>query len=180
MSRNLLDHQPERRAMSELAHLTKQHAQQRSTQPQGSQAIRLAVVEGYIRHELNLSDSTYSQFVDIEAPDGAAILIGSLAHTNFRVVYDPNFPDDPANITAMDTDNTGWGGLMYNVWLTASIGTDDPDYTTSTTLGQLAANDVPQNRIRIGSRVRLRQGLGTTSTVEIWVIYQVRMTLGWQ
>src|SRR5665811_372870 len=112
MSRNLLDHQPERRAMNELAHLKQQHAQLKSTQPQGSQAIRLASVEGYIKHQMLLDDPDYlySEFVDIEAPEGSTILVGSLVHTNFRVVYNPNFPTFPVNIFPMDTGNTGWGG----------------------------------------------------------------------
>src|SRR5690554_2085862 len=109
MSRNLRDYHSDRRALTELKAVTRQEAQLRSTQPQGSQAIRLAVVEGYIKHTMQLSDPDYlySEFVDITAPEGATILIGSLVHTNFRVVYNPAFPATPVDISPMDTDNTG-------------------------------------------------------------------------
>lgn len=181
MSRNTIDRQLERLPITELANLHRDESRLQTTQQQGSSAVRLAVVSGYIKHTMLLDDPDYLYYdwVDIAAPDGANILVGSLSYSAFRVEYNPSFPTDPATITPMDTDNTGWGGTMYSVWLTASLGTDDDDYTAVTSLSNLTDNAMPQNRIRIGSRVYLRQGMGTTSTVEVWVLYQVRMTMGW-
>lgn len=181
MSQNMSNLQAERRVVTELGKLHRIENRLSTTQPQGSSAIRLAVMSGYIKHTMLLDDPDYLyyDYVDIAAPDGANILIGSLVSSAFQVEYNPSFPSDPADIRPMDTDNTGWGGLMYNVWLTSSIGTDDSDYTIVTSLAQLADNTMPQNRIRIASRVYLREGMGTTSTEEVWVLYQLRMTLGW-
>ena len=179
MSRNIINHHLEKKAIQDLNTLRQQSRKSHTVQLQGSEAIRLAMVSGYLRHTLDFGEDLYTEFIDIAAPDDATILVGTLNYTSFMAIYDLNFPSDPTEIIPMDVDNLGWGGVMYNTWLTASIPEDDPDYTTVSALDGLSNNTVPGHQIRVGSRVYLRQGLWTTSTVEVFTFYQVRMTIGW-
>jgi hypothetical protein len=180
MSRNLSDFTRERQPITRLRHLTQQEAQVRTLQHQGSQAIRLAVVEGFL--EVPITDPwaatpENARFVEIVAPEDATILVGSLVYSTYMVKSSPSLPT--ANVWPLDASNAGGGGVVWKVWLPHSLQTDDPDYETPYDWDQPFANGLPPNRIRIGAKLTLQQGSWSTDNFSLFVLYQLRMTIGW-
>lgn len=184
MSRNLTDSKRERKPIAQINAIQQAYRQQRAVQKQGPQATRLAVVEGYLTLPINsLGPSgispTVSDFIDIEAPDGSPIAVGSLVHTTFLFIGSLG-GGSPYTIKNWDNTNSGYEHLTYDVWLPYALNTPSVGSNLLYDLATVQAYRVPDNKVRIGARATMTQGsLVSSPTLILYVFYQLRMTLGW-
>lgn len=179
MSTNIIDHQQEKIVTAEIRRLGRQELSGRSIQGQGTAATRLEMIEGFIAVEIGESGFNFSNAVDFAAPADATIMVGSLLHASYLVIYNPLFPSMAADIYPVQITNLGWSGLFVRTWLPYSLDPDDDSYQTPYTLGAVATNRLPDNQIRLACKVVLQQGISTTDTWVVYTYYQLRMTFGW-
>jgi hypothetical protein len=137
------------------------------------------MVEGYLEIPLSELVEENSASVDFAAPADATIMIGSLLYSTYMVVYNPLFPATPAEIWPIDTSNLATSGMQFNTWMPQSLSPNDPNYTTPYLITDIPGNRIPDNMVRITSKVNLQQGMWSTDTVLVIVYYQLRMTIGW-
>jgi len=189
MSRNIADNKLERQAIAQINHLQNQQLTARTVQQQGIQATRLGVVEGYASFIINglsaeggvpAPSPTVSTFVDIEAPEGSPILVGSLMHTSFM------FFGNVGSGTPMSVENWdfrfggGFSNQAQETWMTYAGDITNDNANRPYDIPSAQAYRIPDNKVRIGFRYTIGKGSVISSPMLVlYCFYQLRMTLGW-
>lgn len=187
MSVNLKDQRHENRVIAEINQLQKQQSQIRTMQQQGSQAIRLAVVEGYMGFNINGLDAngvllppTASTFIDIEAPNNSPIIVGSLVHTAFMLFG----PIGGSNLTIENWDDRFGGGFVnqtFDTWMTYASEIPNDVNNRPYDIPSAQAYRIADNRVRIGFRYAIGKGSVVISpALYLYCFFQLRMTLNWR
>lgn len=178
MSKNISEHKIERQVVTHLNTLSTQASQARSIQKQGTQAIRLGVVEGYFAIDLPFPTTENARFIEFEAPDSENIMIGSVVSSRYIGTYNPA-GGSTVDFVTPDVSNTLFNGEDITTWMPYSLATDDPNYSTPFYLADIPDVRLPDNRVRVGCKVNFRLGAWSTDTTMVVVMYQLRFTIGW-
>lgn len=176
MSHNLTDFTRENLPLTEIKKLTQNLERQKTVQVQGTQATRLAVVEGFLRVNCNGPSAPVNAFVDIAAPDSATVLTGSLVSSMY-LVSGPVGVGTPYTVRSIGSNNTWWGDLNASIWMTyAKPYSPASSAYSPATVQQYRVDD---DKIRIGARVNWRMAQPVSPSIDVFFFYQLRMTLGW-
>lgn len=176
MSINLTDYKRENVPLTQLRRMQQNLERQKTIQIQGTEATRLAVVEGFIWVSANAFIQPENTFIDIEAPSNATILTGSLVYSTFFRAG-PFGPGSPTNIQNWGASNDEWVGVYADLWLPYAKTIETPESLDSPESVQHFR--VEDNKIRIGARVIWRLAMLPSPTLGFYFPFQLRMTLGW-
>ncbi len=168
MSVNLSDFQPERDLLRRVADLERIVREKGTLQIQGSEALQVGIIEGYVTFEVPEDTAPHIQLIDVTAPTDSNILIGSLVYSIYAVGGGLLF-----NLDILDS---AIGDEEFAVWM-AYEGRSEFD-AVPVSLAATQAAKVADNVARVAFRLRR----STTDTPPIGldqyvVLYQIRATL---